>query len=243
MRSKTAEKILKSVMDSYHIIANEFSDTRQYNWKEFEYFKKYLLNEANIIDLGCGNGRLLKFLYQKYLNNNFKYIGIDNSKKLLKKAKEIHPEGIFIFGDQIDIPIEDDRADIIFNIAAFHHIPSKKLRLKALNEMRRALRKNGILILTVWNLWQSKYWLAILTSLMRFITSLGNYHLGDFFIPWKNNKGVHLSNRYYHSFLPRELNKLIKNSGFEIIENFTAKKGKKVPFLQGFNYCVIAKKK
>ena len=40
----------------------------------------------------------------------------------------------------------------------------------------------------------------------------------------------------------KELKNLFKQSGFEIIEEFNARKGQKVKFFQGYNYCLIARK-
>ncbi|MBD3270274.1 methyltransferase domain-containing protein [Candidatus Peregrinibacteria bacterium] len=242
MNDKTTKILLNKVKSSYNQIANEFSDTRVYPWKEFDLFKPYLQENDFIIDLGCGNGRLLNYLYKKYLNNNFKYLGIDNSEGLLKKAKAIHDEGLFILGDQLEIPLADNKADIIFNIAAFHHIPSYKLRMKALKEMRRVLKKDGILIITVWNLWQKKYLKYTIKAILLSIVTFGKYSFNDFFIPWKKNDGKVLSKRYYHSFLPSEINTLCKKAGFEIVENFAVKKGQKVSFLNSFNYCLVLKK-
>lgn len=241
MKEATARKLLQSVSESYNQIANEFSDTRHYAWDEFKYFKPYLFENAEIVDLGCGNGRLIKFLDQYYLGQPYRYVGIDNSTNLLQAAHQKFPKNVFLPGDQLNIPLSENQADIIFNIAAFHHIPSKILRLKALAEMKKVLRHNGILIITVWNLWQTKYWWANLTGWLRSIFSLGDYAVNDLYIPWKNGQGKVVSKRYYHNFIPAELNRLLKKSGFTIMESFSAKKGQKTSFLKGFNYIVIAR--
>ena len=199
-------------------------------------------NNSSILDLGCGNGRVIEFLYKHYLSNNFRYIGIDNSEKLLEQALKLHPKEIFLPGDQLSLPIEDNQTDIILNIAAFHHIPSRNLRLQALLEMKRILKPSGVLIISVWNLFQRKYWLENLKAWLKFLTSFGNYAPNDLFIPWKNNQGEVLSHRYYHNFLPSELKSIIKSAGLEIIESYSVKKGLKVPFWKSYNYCIITRK-
>lgn len=241
MKEATTRKILQSVTDSYNQIANEFSDTRHYAWEEFKFFKPYLFENAEIIDLGCGNGRLNQFLDQYYLGQPYRYIGIDNSTNLLKAAHHKYPKKVFLPGDQLNVPIGENQADLIFNIAAFHHIPSSTLRLHALAEMKKVLRPNGLLIMTVWNLWQYKYWWPNLRAWLKSIFTLGDYAPNDLFIPWKNNQGKAISQRYYHNFTPGELNRLLKKAGFTIIESFSAKKGQKTSFLKGFNYIVIAR--
>jgi SAM-dependent methyltransferase len=242
VRASTAQKILRQVRDSYHRIGHEFSDTRRYGWEEFKFFKKYLFANSEIVDLGCGNGRLINFLDQYFLGETFRYIGIDNSTALLEKAHQLFPRNLFLPGDQLQIPVDDGQVDLLFNIAAFHHIPSRRLRLEALQEMKRVLKPGGLLIMTVWNLWQWKYWQANLAAWGRFIFTFGSYAPNDLFIPWKNNRGKTLSKRYYHSFLPGELSELVRRSGLEIIERYSVKKGLKLPFLQSHNQILIARR-
>lgn len=242
MKESTAHKLLKHVAESYNQIANEFSDTRNHSWEEFKYFKKYLQSGDEIVDLGCGNGRLLEFLFQHYLSNDFHYIGIDNSSGLLAHAQKKYPRAAFLPGDQLSIPITDNSADLIMNIAAFHHLPSHNLRLQALLEMKRIIKPGGFLIITVWNLWQSKYLWQNFLAWLKFLTSLGDFAPNDLFIPWKNGKGEIKSHRYYHNFLPAELNALLAKTGFTIKESFSVRKGQKVTFLKSFNYCIIAQK-
>lgn len=241
MKEATARKILRSVSDSYNIIANEFSDTRQYAWEEFKSFKPYLFEGAEIVDLGCGNGRLIKFLDQYFLGQKYNYLGIDNSTALLKHAAKNHPEKVFLPGDQLSIPLSENQADLLFNIAAFHHIPSANLRLESLYEISRVLKPNGLLIMTVWNLWQMKYWKANLWAWLRSLVTFGDFAPNDLFIPWKNPSGKMASSRYYHSFLPSELENLVTKAGFTIEESFAVKKGQKVSFFQSFNYIIIAR--
>ena len=84
MLARTAEKILADVKEGYDRISDEFSGTRQYGWKDFEFWKKYLKRGWQVIDCGCGNGRLVDFLEQFQVN----YVGVDVSKKLISAAKK-----------------------------------------------------------------------------------------------------------------------------------------------------------
>ncbi len=242
MKESTAKQLLKSVKDSYNQIANEFSDTRNYSWEEFKYLKPYLFENAEIVDLGCGNGRLIEFLNSYYLGQPYRYIGIDNSEGLLRNAQKKFPKQVFLPGDQLDIPLAENQADLIFNIAAFHHIPSKQLREEALEQMHKVLKPGGKIIITVWMLFQKKYWLANLKAWLKFLYTFGAYSPTDLMIDWKNGNKQVLAKRYYHSLLPSELKNLIKKAGFKIREDFSVKKGQKVPFLKSYNYCIIAEK-
>jgi len=211
MKEKKAKKILSGVNKTYSKIAEEFSNTRYNTGKEFSLFTKYLKKGSTIIDLGCGNGRLVPYLEKEI--KKYKYIGIDNNKELLEISKQRYPKHKFIIGDQISIPLGDNLADAILVIRAFHHIPSKKLRKQSLDEIKRVLKKDGTVIITVWNIWQKKYIKQILFGIFRCIITLGRYSYNDLFIPWGK-----MEKRYYHAFTKRELSKLMVTNGFETLE-------------------------
>mgnify|MGYP001583850183 CR=1 FL=1 len=187
----------------YTPIAKEFSQTRHSPWPEFNLLLPYLKPNFKLLDLGCGNGRLYKFLKK---HKKISYLGMDNNKRLLALAKKEKPSARFLFGDMTKIPSKSDSFDIIACVAAFHHLPSKKLRLQALSEMHRILKKNGVLFLTNWNLFQPKYKKYIWLSYLRLRPR-------DTFIPWSDS-GI---KRYYHAFTTKELSKLLQKSGFRII--------------------------
>lgn len=240
MRQKKAKKVLEQVKQTYDTIAAEFSETRHKVGKDFDLFTPYVQPGQLIVDLGCGNGRLLWFLSQISKNwpqPTYHYLGIDNSEHVLKEAKKLFPDENFIKGDQLNIPIENNEVDVLFNIRAFHHLPHRSHRLMALGEMKRVLKKDGILIITVWNLWQPRYLHHILKGLLRSIITMGAYSPSDTFIPWGKK-----AKRYYHAFVPGELKKLIENIGFELIECFGQKNGERVPFSKSRDIVIVARK-
>ncbi|HPU95095.1 MAG TPA: class I SAM-dependent methyltransferase [Candidatus Gracilibacteria bacterium] len=210
MKEKTKKEILISVKKTYNSIAEDFSETRKMHWHEFEDFLKYIKNNDTIVDLGCGNGRLYSFIKGK---RKVKYIGIDNSKKLITEAKKL-TKGKFIEGDLLKIPAKTASTKVVACIAAFHHLPSKELREKSLKEMHRILEKNGKLILTVWNLLeQPKYKKKVKEACFKWLTTLGKYEKRGLQIPWGNKKIP----RYYYAFKQKEIEKLLKKY-FKIIE-------------------------
>lgn len=214
MDEKTAKILLKKVVDDYDNIADEFDITRKREWKEFEDFLPYIKDGQAIADIGCGNGRFYAFLKKSQKKVN--YTGVDNSKKLLEKAKKEHKTN-FIYGDLLKIPLKDKTQDIVVSIAALHHIPTEKLRKKAISNLHRILKKDGILIITVWNLHQPKY----------------EKHIGkkygpqDSLIPW-GKSGIE---RYYYAFKPEELKGLLEEK-FKVIK-----------FYKENNFVLICRKK
>jgi ubiquinone/menaquinone biosynthesis C-methylase UbiE len=234
MRNKFITIIRNNLQKTYDDISEEFDQTRKIQWPEFEYFKKFVKNNAQILDLGCGNGRLYDALGEKKVD----YTGLDTSSSLIDKARLNFPDAKFKLGDMADLDFPDDYFDIVFSIASFHHIPGKKLRKHVVYEMNRVLKPNGILIVMVWNLFQWKYIKEFLGSLFSFIIHFGlKYSWNDLWIKW----GDYPIKRYYHAFLPRELQDSFQNR-WKIEELYFVKKGTRVKFWQSYNICLIARK-
>ena len=220
MNEKTAKELLTKVIEDYNLIIEDFDRTRKTDWQEFHTFLEHINDNQSVIDLGCGNGRFYSFL-KKY--RKVQYLGMDNNKNLLEKAKTQFGE-TFIEGDMLDIPVEKDKYDVVVSIASLHHIPSKKLQQKAIREILRILKKNGIAIITVWNLFQTKYKKYIWQARLRHLLSLGNYSYRDTFIPWGNSE----VKRYYYAFNPQELENLLLENDFKIIAQ---QKGKNLVYI------------
>ncbi len=236
MREKKAKKLLQEVQKTYNAIAEEFSKTRQFIGKEFEFFKPLLRENQSIVDLGCGNGRLLIFLKKNL--KTFHYTGVDNSENLLTEAKKLYPETSdiqFIESDMLTIPLSDLETDLIFSLRAFHHLPTEKLQLQALHEMKRILKKNGLLILTVWNLWQKDYAQELGKAFIHTIMTFGRSSFRDIYIGWNTKH-----KRYYHAFTEGKLKKLVHKAGFELLTSVSRKEQQKIGI---HDYIIIARKK
>ncbi|MBU0577473.1 methyltransferase domain-containing protein [Patescibacteria group bacterium] len=235
MRKKLINQIKEKVKTSYSAIAHEFDATRKAPWQEFNHFLAYTKHGGNTLDLGCGNGRLYEFLKQKKVN----YLGVDHNSHLLEKAKENFPEARFQLEDMMDANLPEGAFDNIFCIAAFHHVPDKKMRKKVANDIYRTLKTDGILILTVWNLFQFKYLKAILRAIGSCVLHLGlKTAWNDLWIKWGN----YPMKRYYHAFLPKELLSYFASDKWKIEEFYFTRKGNRVSFLRSFNLVLIARK-
>ncbi len=230
MNKKFAEKLIQKNKDAYNKIAGHFDSTRSWLWKDLYRFSKYAKDGDSVLDFGCGNGRLLGIFKNKKIN----YFGIDASSELLLLAEKNASKNDF-YGvgsvnfkcvKDLSIPFSDKYFDNIYSIAVLHHIPTKERRLKLLKEFNRVLSCKGKLILTNWNLRQKKYRPLVLKYALKNL--FGQLEFGDVMIPWKNQNGDILTERYYHSFSFFELKKLLKKSGFKIIDKgyFGGVKGK-----------------
>lgn len=219
MKRKYAEYLLKKTKEDYNKIAEEFSRTREKPWPEIKFLiDNYVIAGERILDLGCGNGRLLEFFKDKRVD----YVGTDFSEKLIKIAQKRYlpqsrtflPLAIrFYLADALNLPFPPVYFDKIYTIATLHQIPSQELRLEFLKEVKRVLRQDGLFILTVWKFKSKKELFLIIkyTILKVFCKSKLDYR--DIFEPW--GKKI---KRYYHCFSKKELMALVKKAGFKIEE-------------------------
>lgn len=243
MKEEVVKKILDRVKENYALIAPHFSQTRQRFWNEMRDFAESMMPGDRVLDLGCGNGRLYDALKDKSIS----YTGVDNSPELLEFAKNRWGENEsrkFLLGDAIDLDWwKGEKYNVVFLIATLHHIPSENLRKKVLENVSRVLSPNGFLIMTNWALFRKKYLMFLAKNIILKLFGQSELDFGDAMVPWKSNEGGGvLAKRYVHAFTLRELRRLVKGAGFEILENFYIRKGKKAHFWNGWNIVTIAKK-
>lgn len=203
------EARLVPIKESFNTIAEEFSDTRQHPWPEFGIFKHYIPEGASILDIGCGNGRFLQYLLDK--KKTVDYTGLDFSKKLIGIARKRFPRVDFIEQSMTDFQLSK-RFDRVIAIASFHHVPTRKLRKIALDHMKRHLKDDGLLIISVWNLWRPKFIFPLLKGFLLSLFTVFCKDPRDVMIPFGQNKVP----RFYHAFFRPELKHALLSAGFLI---------------------------
>ncbi|MBI4215595.1 MAG: class I SAM-dependent methyltransferase [Parcubacteria group bacterium] len=256
MNSDVARKIIQLNKTSYDQIARSFSDTRFYPWPILKYLLQHCPPQAKILDVGCGNGRLLELLAgtcPAVAGGDYDYTGVDSSRHLVELAWEKWRNKIgqaqFLVKDILDpLPFPDSFFDSVFCIAVLNHIPSRELQLVVLKEIYRILRPGGYLLMTNFNLWhfnfKGKGVFNYIIKRMNRQDGLWNYlekynisprDLGirDVMTLWQG--GGKPAPLYYYAFTLGELKKLAREAGFQVIEQFCEYNGVKVPWWRGKN--------
>ena len=217
MERKYAQYLLEKTYQDYNLIADDYTRTRSFIPEDIKNLGEYAKGGEKILDLGCANGRFFEVLNGKKVE----YVGIDKSEKLIEIARKKYPGVKFQVGDAFNLSFPDNYFDKIFSISVFHHMPSEELRQEFLEEAKRVLKPNGLLILRVWDFWRRKgFWKTILKNILMRLAGESKLRFNDVFIPWKNSQGETVAQRYFHCFTKKELENLIMKAKFEIKESW-----------------------
>jgi ubiquinone/menaquinone biosynthesis C-methylase UbiE len=90
------------------------------------------LKQPQVLDLGCGTGRLSYFATH----------GADISESMLSIAQSKYPEKQFVKTDAFDLPFKDDSFDVVFSMHMIMHFEHSDLE-RLLKEVHRTLKPGG----------------------------------------------------------------------------------------------------
>jgi len=205
------------VENVYNTIADEFNNTRTYIWNRLKIFINNIIknDDINLIEVGSGNGKNLNYIYN--LNNNLKLFGIEKSINLLNISKNNNKNINYQLGDNLNINFNDNTFDYTLSIAVIHHFSTLERRLKAIEELIRITKINGIIFIQVWA-FEQKF-------------TKKKFNSQDQLIQWIGTNNINI-NRYYYLFKKGELEELVSKFNITIIESFE----------EHDNYGVIIKK-
>ena len=233
---KPTEIEKKHVYEVYDKISEHFSHTRYKPWPQVAEFLNSLEKDSYVLDIGCGNGKYLS------VNENLNMFGTDRSGNLLSIAKEKNSNSQFFVADSLKLPIRSESFDAAISIAVIHHFSNELLRIQALKEIFRIVKKGGKILVYVWAMEQKQK----------------KFTEQDNFVPWhlqnkyeNETKVETLENgpsimkdqkidctvyqRYYHVFYKGELEDIINKTGVEV-EILKS-------YFDHANWCCIIKKK
>jgi len=125
-------------MNYYDSISKGYDELyMEEQFKKFHNLRHLLPKKGLILDIGCGTGFITKQLENA--------IGIDYSIGMLKLC----PKNLrLICADMANLPFKDNSFDCVFSLTALQD--SKDVK-KAIDEIKRVLKPNGKIILSVLN--------------------------------------------------------------------------------------------
>jgi len=154
---ETTRKALEAINRRFYAErAADFDSSRTRPWQGWERALAGLPDRPlRVLDLGCGNGRLLAHLQERKLRLE-SYLGIDSCGALLEAARARYalPQARFVERELFDAQGGPDLPDGAFDVVALmgvlHHVPSEDARTALVREAVDRTACGGRLILTVW---------------------------------------------------------------------------------------------
>ena len=120
---------------------NKVSETKQFSTPfQIDEFSKYVKKDDVILDVGCGYGRTLNELYTNGYKN---LIGIDFSKGMIERAKNINSDIDFRVMNNSKIDLPDNSVDSVILLAVLTCIVEDKEQEYLVSEIYRVLKKGG----------------------------------------------------------------------------------------------------
>jgi len=221
-----SDKILEINKQSYETIAADFSETRQFLNPDIKALLFEVKESDSVLDLGCGNGRLLEGLK----NNN--YIGVDASAGLIAEAKKNYPQSKFVQADILTLKTPQ-QFDVIFMLSVLNHFP-KKYHEEIIKKVSSMLKPAGKLLMINWNMWK----LSGKKNIWR-----GKHVSGLKGIMTSWQSGVKKADLFYYAFTKGELNRLLAKNGLKVQKNYYSEEGKEGSWMRAQNIVTVAVKK
>jgi tRNA (uracil-5-)-methyltransferase TRM9 len=208
----------------YAEFAADFARTRR-GWPPgFDLILSYLPPGANVLDLGCGNGRLLAFLAARGWHGS--YLGMDNDPQLLGLAQEaaLRSPGTrasFVRADLMDAAwparLAGRPPDHIVCLALLHHIPGRNNRERFVAACAALLPPTGRLILSTWQFMSADRLHSRILPWATIGLNSADVEPGDYLLAWGK---VTSGRRYCASIGLAELCALAAGAGLRPVESF-----------------------
>lgn len=193
------------VRATYDRIAAHFAETRPEPWPEVEAFLEGRTGGL-ALDLGTGNGRHAERLAARagrVLAADLSRSALDVAlRRAAERGYRIEP----LQADAAGLPVRSDAVDLAVYVATLHHLPSRELRVRSLEELARVLAPGGAAIVSAWSV-----------SHDRFDAEAGFDTTVDWTLPDGETVG-----RYYHIYDQAEFEADVDAGGLRRRDSFEA---------------------
>ena len=132
---------------------DQWASTYEHSWLQRAFFDRahqatlalaasIVHQPANILDVGCGTGKLLRRATTYWPEAHL--IGIDPANGMIEMAKRLTPNATFSTGMAEALPLQDTSVDLALSTTSFHHWQDQAAGIR---EIARVLRPGGCFIL------------------------------------------------------------------------------------------------
>ena len=158
MDAETQRRLNQINREFYRLTAAAFDATRQRAWAGWGRMLDVIdLPLASVLDIGCGNGRLARFLAGQQADA-FRYIGVDSNPELLAYARCQAPQVRLevIEQDVILEALPARSAQLVAVFGLLHHVPGAERRRELLRDAARCVLPGGYLVLAAWRFYEQE---------------------------------------------------------------------------------------
>lgn len=127
-------------------VEQRYLDNLIYNMERLNTILGFLPKDGKLLEIGTADGTTIKYYKQKFLGKTY---GIDVSKKVLKKAAKYLDEVKVCDLNKDKIPYNNNSFNIVICSEVIEHIYDTD---RLLQEIKRILKKDGVLIISTPNL-------------------------------------------------------------------------------------------
>lgn len=191
------------VRATYDRIAAHFAETRPEPWPAVERFLDGRSGQV-ALDLGTGNGRHAELL----ATSAERVLGVDLSRAALEtafaRAADRGYDLELLQADAAALPLRAGTVDLAVYIATIHHLPSRELRVRSLDELARVLAPGRTALVSAWGVRHE-----------RFDAEAGFDTTVDWTLPDGETVG-----RFYHIYDLREFETDIEASALQLVEAY-----------------------
>lgn len=144
------------VRATYDRIAAHFAETRPEPWPEVASFLTER-DSAVALDVGTGNGRHAELLAERA----DRVLALDVSRAAIEVASERVASArcaiAFVQADAATLPVRTNCVDLAVYVATLHHLPTRQLRVRSLDELDRVLAPGGTAIVSAWSVSHERF--------------------------------------------------------------------------------------
>ena len=228
----TIHKINTLNREFYQTFSCSFSSTRYRVQPGVSRILKMLPSAGSILDLGCGNGNIMKELLKMKFSGS--YFGVDFSEHLIQKSRQVYLEfeertaykadfSVFdlLQSDWTDFP-DAGKWETILAFAVLHHIPGKQERRNLFGNIHALLKPSGRFFFSVWQPQNSRRLVKRFQSWEQVGLTEADVEKGDVLMDWKADEMLtnKVGYRYVHIYNKEELEKTAAETSFTIKDSF-----------------------
>jgi 2-polyprenyl-3-methyl-5-hydroxy-6-metoxy-1,4-benzoquinol methylase len=225
--AEIVKRLIALNREFYARFAREFSATRSSERLNLDPLKPFLSDGARMLDIGCGNGRLVARLERE--GYHLRYLGVDVTPELIEMAnvRKLHLARVsadFRVGDitargWTNALAPNAPFDVVIALAVLHHVPGFELRAAVIRDVRAVLHPGGVFVMSNWRFMHNARLRRKIVPWQIVGMDTDALEEGDALLDWQRGGTGY---RYCHQLTEAEVEALAASSGLQVVAQFHA---------------------